>query len=177
GLLGGSARATERLGLSPYSVSSLVVMLQAGAAGKTRQEIDATLGLEKGCDPVSLQTAAAQLRLRLGLRPRLELGLEFAKENTAGLEIAAVAPGSPAEQALLKAGDVLTRVNGNPIKSKDDLDLALTGTTAIILDVTTKAGPKAVTILLPPNQLAKDQGPPLQHYELTTATGLWGQSG
>lgn len=44
-----------------------------------------------------------------------------------GIIIESVEPGSPAARAGLKGGDVITAVNGNPVKTGDDLVNAVTG--------------------------------------------------
>jgi serine protease inhibitor len=175
---GASAKTTDNLVLSPYSISSVVVLLDAGAAGKTEKEIAAALGLDKGYDPASLHAAAAKLRARLGIRPPFELGLDLAKDvKDGGLEVVAVAPGSPAEQAALKPGDVLLKVNGQPVKGKAELDAALTGVgPTVTLDLKGKEGTRSVVVVLPTEQIAKGAGPSPYDYELLSATGLWGQA-
>src|SRR5437588_12676784 len=45
-----------------------------------------------------------------------------------GIVIQSVEPGSPASRAGLKCGDVITAVDGNPVKTGDDLVDAITRT-------------------------------------------------
>jgi serine protease Do len=52
----------------------------------------------------------------------LGMTLEPATESgTSGLKVVTVTPGSPADQAGLKAGDLLTELNRQPLKTMDDL--------------------------------------------------------
>lgn len=44
--------------------------------------------------------------------------------NVSGLTVTAVDPGSPAEKAGVRVGDVLTKIDGNPVNSTDDLTKA-----------------------------------------------------
>jgi putative serine protease PepD len=57
------------------------------------------------------------------------LGVETAPPNTGsgtqGAQIARVTPGGPAEQAGVRTGDVVTRIDGNPINDPTDLSSAI----------------------------------------------------
>jgi len=50
-----------------------------------------------------------------------ELRTHFGVPEEAGIMVAKVEPGSPAEKAGIKVGDILTRIDGNPVKSSWDL--------------------------------------------------------
>jgi putative serine protease PepD len=49
------------------------------------------------------------------------LGIRVADASTAGAQITSVVSGSPADKAGLKAGDVITAIDGNSITTADDL--------------------------------------------------------
>ncbi|HEY0510785.1 MAG TPA: PDZ domain-containing protein, partial [Thermoanaerobaculia bacterium] len=50
-----------------------------------------------------------------------ELRTHFGVPEEAGVMVSKVEPGSPAEKAGIKVGDILTRVDGNAIKSSWDI--------------------------------------------------------
>lgn len=50
-----------------------------------------------------------------------ELRSHFGVPDDAGVMVARVEPGSPAEKAGIKVGDILTRIDGGPIKSSWDV--------------------------------------------------------
>jgi membrane-associated protease RseP (regulator of RpoE activity) len=50
-----------------------------------------------------------------------ELRTHFGVPEEAGIMVAKVEPGSPAEKAGIRVGDILTRIDGNPIKSSWDV--------------------------------------------------------
>ena len=70
----------------------------------TRGSIGVSFNAEQSANPVVLK----------------QLGAEH------GIIVEAVEPGSPASRAGLKGGDVITAVNGNPVKTGDDLVNAVT---------------------------------------------------
>ena len=77
-------------------------------------------------DPSS--DSGAMIRLRGGNTRRVVLGVipdESAAVATAGVAISGVSPGGPAEQAGLKAGDVITAFNAKQMKSLGDLSESL----------------------------------------------------
>jgi putative serine protease PepD len=58
------------------------------------------------------------------------LGVELAGSNsngTAGAQVATVEPGGPADDAGIQPGDVITRVDGQPIAGESDLSTAING--------------------------------------------------
>lgn len=67
-------------------------------------------------------------------RPRIGLRV---KDAAGGAEVAAVHPGSPAEQAGIRVEDVVVEMSGHPVRSAADLESMLgkltTGTTIAVL--------------------------------------------
>jgi putative serine protease PepD len=55
-------------------------------------------------------------------RPRIGLRV---KDASGGAEVGSVHPGSPAEQAGLRAGDIIIEIAGRPVGSAADLESAL----------------------------------------------------
>ena len=49
------------------------------------------------------------------------LGIRVANSSSSGAQITTVVSGSPADKAGLKAGDVITSIDGNAITTADDL--------------------------------------------------------
>jgi S1-C subfamily serine protease len=49
----------------------------------------------------------------------------YRQSGQAGLQITGVAPGSPAAKAGFKPGDVILKINRQPVKTLDDLRRAL----------------------------------------------------
>src|SRR5438046_488163 len=58
--------------------------------------------------------------------PRPRIGLRV-KDVPGGAEVGAVHPGSPAEQAGLRIGDVVVEINGRSVRSAADLETAIAG--------------------------------------------------
>jgi putative serine protease PepD len=57
------------------------------------------------------------------------LGVQISNSDTGGARIERVEPGSPAEKAGLKAGDVVTKIGDRPIKGAEDFIGAVQGST------------------------------------------------
>ena len=94
------SRGYEGVGFALPSNAGISVYNQIIAQGRvTRGSIGVSFTEERGTNPITLK----------------ELGAPH------GVVIEDVAPGSPAEKAGLKAGDVITSVNGNTVKSGNDL--------------------------------------------------------
>jgi serine protease Do len=94
------SRGYEGVGFALPSNTAISVYNQIVSSGRvTRGSIGVSFTEERGTNPITLK----------------ELG---AKQ---GVIIEAVEPGSPAEKAGLKPGDVITSVNGNPVKTGSDL--------------------------------------------------------
>jgi serine protease Do len=71
-----------------------------------------------------LQQTGKVTRGRLGVQIQAltpELAKSFKLENTAGVLVASVEPGGPAEKAGLQAGDVILGFDGKPVKSANEL--------------------------------------------------------
>ena len=66
-----------------------------------------------------------ELRIELRQRPRGALGIAFGRGNRRSLKIAKVVPGSPAEQAGLKAGDVVVGIGRRRLRDRRVLQLLL----------------------------------------------------
>jgi len=93
-------RGYEGVGFALPSSVALVVYNQIATKGRvTRGSIGVSFTEERGTNPITLK----------------ELGAQH------GVVIEDVAPGSPAEKAGLKAGDVIVSVNGKPVKTGNDL--------------------------------------------------------
>lgn len=94
------SRGYEGVGFALPSKAAISVYNQIVAQGRvTRGSIGVSFTEERGTNPITLK----------------ELGAPY------GVVIEAVAAGSPAEKAGLKAGDVITSVNGNAVKAGNDL--------------------------------------------------------
>src|SRR2546427_4126215 len=94
------SRGYEGVGFALPSNTAITVYHQLIANGHlTRGSIGVSFTEERGTNPITLK----------------ELGAPF------GVVIEDVEPGSPAEKAGLKGGDVITSVNGQPVKTGNDL--------------------------------------------------------
>ncbi len=93
-------RGYEGVGFALPSTTAINVYNQIVSAGRvTRGSIGVSFTEERGTNPITLK----------------ELGAAN------GVVIEGVEPGSPAEKAGLKAGDIVTTVNGNAVKTGNDL--------------------------------------------------------
>jgi serine protease Do len=82
-----------------------------------------------------------------------ELARAFKLSSPNGTAITSVVPGSPAEKAGLKAGDVVTAINGEAMADASALRLKISRTapgTAVKLAVHRPEGPTTVTVTLEP---------------------------
>ena len=94
------SRGYEGVGFAMPSTTAINVYNQIVAQGHvTRGSIGVSFTEERGTNPITLK----------------ELGAPY------GVAIEDVAKGSPAEKAGLKGGDVITSVNGAPVKNGNDL--------------------------------------------------------
>jgi serine protease Do len=94
------SRGYEGVGFALPSTTAIGVYNQIVAQGRvTRGSIGVTFQEDLGTNAITLK----------------ELGAPY------GVVIEGVQPGSPAEKAGLKGGDVITAVNGQPVKSGNDL--------------------------------------------------------
>jgi serine protease Do len=95
-----SSRGYEGVGFALPSNTAINIYNQLVTKGKvTRGSIGITFGEDRSNNPVLLK----------------ELGVEH------GIVVERVEPGSPADKAGLKAGDVITSVNGKPVMNGNDL--------------------------------------------------------
>jgi serine protease Do len=94
------SRGYEGVGFALPSTMAIKVYDQIIKQGRvTRGSIGVSFEEDKGTNPITLKS----------------LGAPY------GVEIESVQPGSPAEKAGLKGGDVITSVNGRPVKTGNDL--------------------------------------------------------
>ncbi len=94
------SRGYEGVGFALPSTVAINVYNQLIANGRvTRGSIGVSFREDEGTNPITLKAYGAQN----------------------GVAIMSVAPGSPAEKAGLKGGDIITTVNGTPVKTGNDL--------------------------------------------------------
>jgi len=99
--------------------------------------------------------------LRNGERIETELEVAARKEDGAGVagfvpalqpEVARLTPGSPAEQAGIQAGDVITKVGGNPILHVDQLIAEITARGGSEIEVEVLRGQESLSFNLTPQK-------------------------
>ena len=73
-------------------------------------------------DQLAQKYAAPPPPIDPALRPKVGLRV---KDATGGAEVGAVHPGSPAEQAFIRVGDVIVGMNGRSVRSAADLEAAI----------------------------------------------------
>ena len=79
------------------------------------------------------------------------LGIRVADSPSSGAQVTSVVSGSPADNAGLKAGDVITAIDGNPVTSADDLTAQVGShkpSDSITVTVTRDGASKKVTVTL-----------------------------
>jgi serine protease Do len=115
-----------------------------------------------------LQATGKVTRGRLGVQIQAltpELAKSFRLENTNGVLVASVEPGSPAEKAGLQAGDVILTFDGKPVKNANELPRVVAATkpgTTVILEVWrggAKRQVKATLAEFPSDNVAQQQSP------------------
>lgn len=101
------SRGYEGVGFALPSNTAINVYNQLIASGRvTRGSIGVSFTEERGTNPITLK----------------QMGAPY------GIVIEAVEPGSPADKAGLKPGDVITSVNGKPVHTGNDLVTPITQT-------------------------------------------------
>jgi glutaredoxin 3 len=73
-------------------------------------------------DRLAQQYAAPPPPIDPALRPKVGLRV---KDASGGAEVGVVHPGSPAEQAYIRVGDVIVGMNGRAVRSAADLEAAI----------------------------------------------------
>jgi glutaredoxin 3 len=73
-------------------------------------------------DRLAAKYAAPPPPIDPALRPKVGLRV---KDVSGGAEVGAVHPGSPAEQAFIRVGDVIVGMNGRAVRSAADLEAAI----------------------------------------------------
>ncbi len=87
------------------------------------------------------QPSRRRFRVTMGIVP------DYGGAETSGLAITGVTPGSPAEKAGLKGGDVITAIAGKSVKSMEDYMASLESAKAgDAVDVVVKRGGQSVTL-------------------------------
>lgn len=110
-------------------------------------------------------------RGRLGVQIQAltpELAKSFKLDDTKGVLVATVEPGSPAEKAGLQTGDVILGFDGKPVQSANELPRIVAATkpgTAVTLDVWRNGARRQVKVTLgefPSEKMAQSQSPEMQ---------------
>ncbi|HYO81901.1 MAG TPA: DegQ family serine endoprotease [Bryobacteraceae bacterium] len=110
-----------------------------------------------------------------------ELGRAFKLPQASGAAITSVEPDSPAEKGGLRAGDVVTAINGEPVADDRALRLRISRTapgTAVKLSVQRAEGPTTVTVTLGrfPDRAGatpgEESGPGLREGEASALEGV-----
>ncbi len=154
----GVGSAAERAGLRVNDVILSVDGKPVRDAGSLR----AAIGLRRPGERVSLgilrdgreQTIEATLGeaqeaarlLTETPRPPLFFGVELAPAEGEGLVVANVEPGSLAERRGLRPGDVILRVNQQPVATPSDANAAVEDADTIVLEI--RRGRRSMTILM-----------------------------
>jgi len=110
--------------------------IPADVAAQVSKQLISTGKVTRGYIGAQVQDVTAEIAESIGLKGK-------------GALVADLTPGGPAEKAGLKAGDVVTRVNGQPIESATDLTRAVGlvhGGDAIRLSVLREGRPQEVTV-------------------------------
>ncbi|HEY0338781.1 MAG TPA: PDZ domain-containing protein, partial [Burkholderiales bacterium] len=114
------------------------------------------------------QATGKVTRGRLGVQIQAltpELAKSFRLENTNGVLVASVEPGSPAEKAGLQAGDVILSFDGKPVQNANELPRIVAATkpgTGVVLEVWrggAKRQIKATLVEFPSDNIAQQQSP------------------
>jgi len=92
---------------------AVLLILAAGAFGLSR-----VLGSSSDATPAATGAPSG---------PMAWLGMQIESLTPAGVVIATVAPGSPAERAGLDPGDIIVEVNNQPVNSTSDVTQAIGG--------------------------------------------------
>lgn len=116
------AAASTNCVIAPASVATTLGMALAGARGETAREMMKVLRQDDASLLVSDPFAALAEREAVG-RPTLGAGLT--SNDGYGVKVTDVAPGSAAERAGLRPGDLILAVGGKPVRSKPRLDAAI----------------------------------------------------
>jgi serine protease Do len=115
-----------------------------------------------------LQATGKVTRGRLGVQIQAltpELAKSFRLENTNGVLVASVEPGSPADKSGLQAGDVILTFNGKPVQNANELPRVVAATkpgTTVALEVWrggAKRQVKAILAEFPSDNVAEQQSP------------------
>jgi glutaredoxin-like YruB-family protein len=84
---------------------------------------DVIIGFDRArLDQLAARYAPPHPPVDPALRPKVGLRV---KDAPGGAEVAAVHPGSPAEQAYIRVGDVIVELNGRSVRSAADLEMAI----------------------------------------------------
>jgi serine protease Do len=88
-----------------------------------------------------------------------QLGSYFGAPKGQGVLVVEVIPGSAAEKAGLKAGDVITQVEGKPVKSTDNLRGQLSAkpdAAEVTLEILRRGAGMTIHVKLPPSEPSED---------------------
>ncbi len=114
--------------LSTYKPGDQVT-LQVISAGQSQRDVTVTLGTnpnKAGVPYLGIAYRQGGEGFRRGKGPGLFPGLPFIQVTGSGARIVSVSAGSPAEKAGLKAGDIITAVNGTAVANPQALGQAIT---------------------------------------------------
>jgi Do/DeqQ family serine protease len=115
--------------------------------------VEAELGAAEAAATEEEPASVPETTNETSLDPSLE-GAELAENNaatpnasgTGGLYVVSVAPDSPAAIRRLRAGDVITRINRQPVRNLADARRVLAGASSVILEV--RRGDRSTLLLM-----------------------------